>query len=244
MIYDQFAAFYDELFDPAMYDSWLDFVRRQGVSKDAQILDLACGTGRLAVKLVSAGYHVTGLDLAPEMLTLAVRWAEQAHVELPLIEGDMLAIGDLPQYDMITCFDDSLCYLKDETQMLTAFQEAHAHLTSTGQYLFDVITPYQTDVVYPGYMYNFHDEDRAFMWSSYEGDEPHQAEHDLNFFIWNEQKQAYDQHSELHVERTYPVETYQRLLQEAGFSNVTVTADFGTAAPTAETTRWFFSCQA
>lgn len=242
MMYAQFAEFYDELFDPAMYDSWLDFVRQQHPADQTDVLELACGTGRLAVKLIQAGYQVTGLDLAPEMLSLAAQRAATEKVELPLIEGNMLTIGDLPQYDLVTCFDDSLCYLPDENQLLAAFLEAHAHVRQGGHYLFDVITPYQTDDVYPGYMYNFHDEDRAFMWTSYEGDAPHQVEHDLNFFMWNEQIQGYDHHSELHVERTYPLATYQKLLKQAGFTDIKVTANFGQDQPVAKTTRWFFAC--
>ncbi|HAT54741.1 MAG TPA: SAM-dependent methyltransferase [Lactobacillus sp.] len=243
MIYGQFADFYDELFDPAMYDSWLGFVRQQGIKQTDNMLDLACGTGRLAIQLRQAGFQVSGLDMAPEMLSIAAEKANAADVTLPLIQGDMTALGDLGNYDAMTCFDDSLCYLADENQLAEAFREVRAHLNAGGHYLFDVITPYQTDDVYPGYMYNFHDDHRAFMWTSYEGDAPHQVEHDLNFFIWNSSLKGYEHHSELHVERTYPLATYQRLLKDAGFKDVRVTADFGHAMPSAKTTRWFFNCQ-
>ncbi|GAB6091864.1 class I SAM-dependent DNA methyltransferase [Furfurilactobacillus curtus] len=242
MIYDSFAKFYDELFDPAMYDAWLDFVRQQAGSR-RQMIDLACGTGRLAIKLKQAGFDVTGLDLAPEMLSLAAERAASVNVNVPLIEGDFTALGDLGQYELITCFDDSLCYLPDEAMLLDAFREAKAHLTSSGRYLFDVITPYQTDTVYPGYMYNFHDDERAFMWSSYEGEQPHSVEHDLNFFIWNEALNGYDHHAELHIERTYSLATYQHLLHSAGFTKVTVTSDFGQQPIDETTTRWFFVCE-
>lgn len=243
MIYGQFADFYDELFDPAMYDSWLGFVRSQGVVKTDSVLDLACGTGRLAIKMIQSGYQVAGLDLAPEMLSIAASKAQAAGVELPLIQGDMTALGDLGLYNTITCFDDSLCYLPNEDEMAEGFREAAAHLTDNGHYLFDVITPHQTDDVYPGYMYNFHDDHRAFMWTSYEGDAEHQVEHDLNFFIWNESIKGYDHHAELHVERTYPLATYRRLLTQAGFDQIQVFADFGKAEPDADTTRWFFDCR-
>ena len=44
MIYQTFAELYDELFDPAMYQQWLDFVRREYPNQDGQLLELACGT--------------------------------------------------------------------------------------------------------------------------------------------------------------------------------------------------------
>lgn len=170
MIYATFASLYDELFDPEMYDEWLTFVSKTVPDKHGEVLDLACGTGRLAVKLAQAGYSVSGFDLSNEMLSLAEQHAEEANVALPLMQGDMLDLSELGTYATITCFADSLCYLPNEASLAKAFKQAKAHLQSGGQFVFDVISPYQTDVVYPGYMYNYQDEARAFIWSSYEGE--------------------------------------------------------------------------
>lgn len=243
MIYQTFAELYDELFDPAMYQQWLDFVRRELPDQDGQLLELACGTGRLGVLLAQAGYAVTGLDLSENMLALAQEHVEAAQVNLPLLQGDMLDLSEIGTFDAVTCFADSFCYLPDSETVQRAFAQVAQHLSADGTFLFDVITPHQTDDVYPGYMYNYRDEDRAFMWTSYAGEEPHSAEHDLSFFIYNEQKAAFDEVSELHHERTYELPVYVAALKAAGFSRVTVTADFGLAQPDATTTRWFFKCQ-
>lgn len=70
-----------------MYQQWLDFVRREYPNQDGQLLELACGTGRLGVLLAQAGYQVTGLDLSENMLALAQRHADEAAVTLPLLQG-------------------------------------------------------------------------------------------------------------------------------------------------------------
>lgn len=243
MIYQTFAELYDELFDPAMYQQWLDFVRREYPNQDGQLLELACGTGRLGVLLAQAGYQVTGLDLSENMLALAQRHADEAAVTLPLLQGDMLDLSEIGTFDAVTCFADSFCYLPDITTVQRAFEQVAQHLTAAGEFLFDVITPYQTDEVYPGYMYNYRDEDRAFMWTSYAGEQPHSAEHDLTFFIYNDDKQAFDEVSELHQEQTYVLADYQQALQAAGFNHVMVSADFGRQQPDDQTTRWFFKCR-
>ncbi|MBO2726846.1 Methyltransferase [Lactiplantibacillus plantarum] len=243
MIYQTFAELYDELFDPAMYQQWLDFVRREYPNQDGQLLELACGSGRLGVLLAQAGYQVTGLDLSENMLALAQRHADEAAVTLPLLQGDMLDLSEIGTFDAVTCFADSFCYLSDITMVQHAFEQVAQHLTADGEFLFDVITPYQTDEVYPGYMYNYRDEDRAFMWTSYAGEQPHSAEHDLTFFIYNDDKQAFDEVSELHQEQTYVLADYQQALQAAGFNHVTVSADFGRQQPDDQTTRWFFKCR-
>ncbi|ANZ63879.1 SAM-dependent methyltransferase [Secundilactobacillus paracollinoides] len=243
MIYQTFAKLYDELFDPQLYADWAAFTRQTVRQPDQPLLELACGTGRLAVQLAQAGFDVTGFDLSEEMLTLADQHVREADVALPLIQGNMLDLSELPVYQTVTCYADSLCYLPDETALQTVFEQVAGHLTTTGQFLFDVITPHQTDDVYPGYMYNYRDEDRAFLWSSDEADEPHAVEHDLTFFTYNSAKDAYDEVSELHHERTYELSVYRQLLQAAGFNRVTVSADFGRQQPDAQTTRWFFVCE-
>lgn len=55
MIYSSFAKLYDELMEPTMYDQWLDFVEQELPKTTGQILDLACGAGRLAVMLAQNG---------------------------------------------------------------------------------------------------------------------------------------------------------------------------------------------
>ena len=242
MIYSSFAKLYDELMEPTMYDQWLDFVEQELPKTTGQILDLACGAGRLAVMLAQNGYQVSGVDLSEEMLALAEMHAREAKLAIPFMQGNMLDLSELGQYSAVTCFADSFCYLQDEVQVLQAFKEVYQHLEDDGKFIFDVITPYQTDEVYPGYMYNYTAEDQAFIWSSFADEFEHSAGHELTFFVWNEALESYERISEIHHERTYELEVYQRLLTQAGFKDITVSADFGKGDFTSETTRWFFSC--
>lgn len=242
MIYSSFAKLYDELMEPTMYDQWLDFVEQELPKTTGQILDLACGAGRLAVMLAQNGYQVSGVDLSEEMLALAEMHAREAKLAIPFMQGNMLDLSELGQYSAVTCFADSFCYLQDEVQVLQAFKEVYQHLEDDGKFIFDVITPYQTDEVYPGYMYNYTAEDQAFIWSSFADEFEHSAVHKLTFFVWNEALESYERISEIHHERTYELEVYQRLLTQAGFKDITVSADFGKGDLTSETTRWFFSC--
>lgn len=69
----------------------------------------------------------------------------------------------------------------------------------------------------------------------------HTVEHELTFFVYNEEIDGYQQLQEIHTERTYDLETYTRLLQKAGFKDIKVSADFGRHDVTSETDRWFFS---
>ena len=159
--------------------------------------------------------------------------------------ADMLDPTGLGQFQTITCFADSLCYLNDLAQVNAALTQAGQHLAPGGKFLFDVITPYQTDQVYPGYSFNYQDEDhtRAFMWQSFADEEvAHGVIHDLTFFI-QQGDGSYRRLSETHFERTYPLADYLTALKVAGFDQVQVSADFGRHEVKDDTTRWFFVCQ-
>ncbi|MCT0948435.1 class I SAM-dependent methyltransferase [Weissella confusa] len=244
MNYQTFAKLYDDLFDEAAYADWFQYATKFIKNKDGKLLELAGGAGRLAIQLKQAGYDdISVLDLSTEMLALAAQHAQEAELDLPLIEGDMREWSDFDErFATITSFADSFNYLANEDETLMAFKQVAEHLEDGGQFLFDVISPWQTDVYYPGYMYNWHDDETAFMWSSYGVEEqPHTVEHELTFFVYNEDIDGFQQLQEVHTERTYSLDTYKRLLTEAGFTNIEVTADFGRSEVTDESPRWFFN---
>lgn len=243
MNYQLFAQVYDEIMDEKLYEHWALFVDEQVQSKQGKLLELACGTGALAIFLINSGYDVTGLDLSGNMLSLADERAKSKNLHLPLIERDMQDLTGIGSYDIVTCFSDSLCYLPDSKALLNVFQEISKILEKEGHFLFDVHSLYQMDKVYPGYMYNYQSEEVSFLWQSFAGQQKHSIEHDLTFFVYDQQFDLYERYDETHKERTYPVEVYLELLQKAGFSSVSVYGEFGEAEINDETTRWFFSCQ-
>ena len=49
--------------------------RTTELARGSHVLDLGCGTGSLTIRLARRGYSVVGVDLSPDMLTLAKRKA-------------------------------------------------------------------------------------------------------------------------------------------------------------------------
>ena len=58
-----------------------------------ELLDVACGSGNVAIPAAVRGARVTGLDLTPELFGAARERAAAAGVEIDWIEGDA---EDLP----------------------------------------------------------------------------------------------------------------------------------------------------
>ncbi|WP_407857038.1 class I SAM-dependent DNA methyltransferase [Enterococcus hailinensis] len=241
MAYETFAFVYDEVMDDSLYQQWLDFSIRHLPKDTNQIFELACGTGALAVEFAKAGYDVTGLDLSEEMLTLASNRSIEEDVSINWVAGDMLDLTDLGQYQAVTCFSDSLCYMQTPEQVQQVFNGVYELLEKSGTFIFDVHSTYQVDEVFPEYSFHEQTEEFAFLWDSYAGELPHSIEHFLTFFVKREDE-LFERVDELHQERTYPLPTYQKMLETAGFETE-IFADFTDQAPNETSKRWFFVCK-
>ena len=64
-------------------------VKFAGICAGQRVLDVACGTGVVAVTAARAGANVTGLDLTPELLAVARENAQVAGVDITWHEGDV-----------------------------------------------------------------------------------------------------------------------------------------------------------
>lgn len=245
MSYDIFAHYYDEIMDQSVYDSWLLYVEKYTAGKSAlNIMELACGTGKIAVELAKKGHQVTGVDLSDEMLSLAYNRMQEESVRLALAVGDMRSLEPMGDFDVVTCFSDSLCYMSDENEVAQVFQSVNRNLGDGGVFLFDVHSLHQVNNVFPGYQYIYQDEEGAFLWESFAGDAENSVEHDLTFFVDSPGNPGlFERHTEYHRERTYPLDVYQRILAETGFTDIAVTAEFGVSEVREDSPRWFFACR-
>jgi S-adenosylmethionine-dependent methyltransferase len=89
-----------------------------------RVLDLGAGTGATAIRLARLGFHVTLLDLSPEMLDMATRTAQGAGVaaKITLKQGDAANVAELlhaERFDVIVCHN-LLEYVDDPGAVLRA----------------------------------------------------------------------------------------------------------------------------
>ncbi len=81
-------------------------VAASGVSAGQRVLDVAAGTGNVAIRAAQAGAIVVASDVTPEHFDAGRRAARAADVELEWIEGDAQALPFADdQFDVVTsCF--------------------------------------------------------------------------------------------------------------------------------------------
>ena len=87
----------------------LEFLQENESIAHKNILDVGCGAGILTEALSQQGAQVTGLDIAPDVLSVARQHAEQLNLANPPIYHENTAEQYASQYpnafDMITCME-------------------------------------------------------------------------------------------------------------------------------------------
>jgi SAM-dependent methyltransferase len=69
-----------------------DFIKRLNLQPGMKVLDVACGTGNLALPAARIGATVTGVDIAPNLIEQARANAEREGLKIQFDEGDAEAL--------------------------------------------------------------------------------------------------------------------------------------------------------
>src|SRR3989441_5474268 len=70
------------------YDEDYPLTEQWARSLGGPLLDLACGTGRMALRMAKLGYQVTGVDIVPEMIARARQKAAEQAVSIDWVVAD------------------------------------------------------------------------------------------------------------------------------------------------------------
>jgi SAM-dependent methyltransferase len=145
------------LYDPIanIYDPWsrsvtedVGFYVDHALAAGGPVVELAVGTGRIAVPIAEAGVPVIGVDASPEMLAIARAAAAAAGVER-LIDLRLGDLSDPPvpeRVPLVICPFRSLLHMEDEAAKLGALGAARALLEPAGRFVFDVFAPSREDI--------------------------------------------------------------------------------------------------
>ncbi|UFJ41294.1 class I SAM-dependent methyltransferase [Brevibacillus humidisoli] len=121
----------------------LPFYMEYARKADGEVLDLACGTGRISIPLAEAGIPVTGIDLSEEMLTSAREKAEQAGVagRIQFLQGDMRGFELKRTFPLIMIPFRSFLHLLHLREQMKALSCIRKHLAPGGKLVLNVFVP-------------------------------------------------------------------------------------------------------
>ncbi len=254
-IYRAYAPFYDgsgQIRFAVLFASYLlgDILPRHPIA-GRRALDLACGTGTLALILADAGWSVIGVDRSPAMIAIARSRAQSVDAALRphFVEADMRWLwqktmraehGDSTEalqrgsFDLVTCTYDSLNYMLTEEDLAACFSTAAEALTSEGLFVADMNTRHflehdwgEVDIIErPGFIQ---------VSRSYFDPETACSTMRLIGFVGDDES-GYERFEEIHIERAYPPEAVASLIGAAGLT-VEAVYDCFTTQPIGERTQ-------
>jgi SAM-dependent methyltransferase len=105
------------------------------------VLELACGTGRVALVLAQAGFNVTGLDRSEGMLREARRKSREVGLDVVWITCDMRGFHLERKFALIILPANALCHLQDLGDFEATMACIRKHLTPDGRFAIDVFVP-------------------------------------------------------------------------------------------------------
>lgn len=220
--YSDFSTVYDVFMDNVPYEEWADGIAEvlaeYGIT-DGLILDLGCGTGTLTELLSAKGYDMIGVDSSEDMLAEAIA-KKPENLDILYLNQD---ITDFELYGTVraaisTC--DSLNYLLEDDELLSAFKLINNYLEPNGVFIFDMNAPEKYTDVLADNVFAENRDDTSFIWENTFDDETSINEYALTLFILDEESGLYEKSEEFHYQRAYTRDEIRNLLNEAGLEIV------------------------
>lgn len=103
-----------------------------------QILEMGCGTGRVARRIAGKDRQVTGIDISLPMLRLATR---KKPANCRFLCMDMTATGFRQSFDTILIPYNTLNLLVEEDRILSCLDGCRTSLHSTGRLILQIFVP-------------------------------------------------------------------------------------------------------
>ena len=105
------------------------------------MLELACGTGRLAYSLVREGADYTGLELSSDFADLAKKKLNGVGLPVCLIEGDMCNFHLNKNFDLIFIGFNSFLHLLKDEDAISCLECVKKHMHRKTRFLIDIFIP-------------------------------------------------------------------------------------------------------
>lgn len=229
--YHELAMSYDRLTNDVDYavtvDFYMQILRREGLVPRTAV-DLACGTGSVAILLSEMGMQVVGVDMSEEMLCQANQKAQELE-NPPIFVCQQLQRLQLPRgVDLAVCALDSLDYITDPEDCREAIRRVYRVLNPGGCFIFDVNTPQKLRAM-DDQIFLDEDDDVYCVWRGEFDEQTNICTYAMDLF--QRQGDVWKRSFEEHKEYAYSAQQLTDYLRQAGFTRIEVYADRRFAQP-------------
>ena len=241
MSFDSLYALHYDRFSGADYASYAAFfteaARRFADVALREALDLGCGAGGLSAVLAGAGLDMVGLDVSPEMLSVAR--AKPENRDVLLLCQDMRELELYGTVQGAVSAYDCLNYLGSLSELSDVLALLHNYIEPGGVFVFDVNTPARYERVYADNCFCFEDDGALLVWRNEYAPKSRRNRMELTLFA-RRADGGYDRFDDVAVQRCFSLPRIERAAVRAGFAVCGVFGGTDLSALTAESEKAFF----
>lgn len=133
---DEVAASYD---DELRGDEEETVALLEQLARGGNALELAIGTGRIALPLAATGIRVDGIEISPAMAAMLL--AKPGGEKIAVTIGDFADVAVPDSYQLIYVVFNTMFNLLTQDDQVRCFQNVAAHLTDDGSFLIEAFVP-------------------------------------------------------------------------------------------------------
>lgn len=143
--YSVLADIYDIVMSDVDYETWADYIdeiilMHQPTARS--ILELACGTGTIALSLEELDcYEITATDGSADMIRIAREKASKVNSDIDFHPMNFLNLSFEKTFDVVYMVFDSINYLHTKEEIIQLHQEVKKVLNPGGIFVYDFTTP-------------------------------------------------------------------------------------------------------
>ena len=126
-----------EMFAADVLDPVVDVLA--GLAGTGAALELAIGTGRVAVPLAARGVPVTGIELSTAMVAQLRR--KVGAGALPVVVGDMATTRVSGEFSLVYLVWNTISNLRTQAEQVACFRNAARHLSPGGRFVIELWVP-------------------------------------------------------------------------------------------------------
>jgi len=218
----------EEYADPQVYEAEYgqykgDFDLFLNLISEGSVLDLGCGTGRLAIPLAQKGLEVTALDASKHMLELACHKSDDLSIQW--VQGDICDFQLKQKFDLIIMSGNAFQALLSESDQIRMLNCIKQHLKPSGIFVFNTRNPQEHDFKTSPefeYWHSFqnHDGEDVQVYGTQQSDLSHQIVTYTTKRVWKNKETT-----TMIQLRFTPYDQLMKLLAHAGFEVFEVYGD-------------------
>jgi SAM-dependent methyltransferase len=212
-VYDRWQRSYGKDYTSLILPRLLATTKTYGI-RTGVMLDLACGTGTLALQMAGRGWRVWGIDGSEGMLQEARKKLVGQKPRITFLRQDLCSFSLPVRVYLVTSLFDSLNHVLTVRDLFAAFQRVYASLLPGGFFVFDVNNELCYKTAWMRTEVTHHADFTIILESDYNSRRRRGESH---ITIFERSNGQYARKTETVAERFYPTAQIKELLRRAGF---------------------------